>query len=72
MFRDLEDDFAEFIRHTVCEVDVRWSISQVTASAFEGLRTLQRHRMVLSAIKHLMSGDDAPVHAVDSLATNTP
>ena len=34
MFRDLEDDFAEFICNTVCEVDTRWSISQVTDSAF--------------------------------------
>jgi acid stress-induced BolA-like protein IbaG/YrbA len=35
--------------------------------AFEGKSTLQRHRMVLSAIAHMMSGDLAPIHAVDSI-----
>ena len=44
----------------------------VTSSAFEGKGTLARHRMVLSAIAPLMAGNDAPVHAVDSLDTKTP
>lgn len=39
----------------------------VVSSAFEGKNTLGRHRMVLNAIAHLMSGDMAPVHAVDSI-----
>ena len=29
-------------------------------------------RLVLGAIKHLINGDRAPVHAVDSLTTRTP
>ena len=41
----------------------------VTSKAFEGLNTLQRHRLVLGAIKDLMGGDDARVHAIDSLKT---
>lgn len=41
----------------------------VRSAAFAGMRTLQSHRMVLGAIAHLMSGDAAPVHAVDSLKT---
>ena len=44
----------------------------VTAAAFAGQSLLSKQRMVLSAIAHLMKGDDAPVHAVDSLVTNTP
>ncbi len=44
----------------------------VTSAAFEGKSTLQRHRMVLSAIAPLMSGDGAPVHAIDTLDTKTP
>lgn len=44
----------------------------VVSSAFEGKTTLQRHRLVLSAIAPLMSGNDAPVHAVDSLDAKTP
>lgn len=45
---------------------------EVRSAAFEGKNTLARHRMVLSAIAPLMSGDMAPVHAVDSLVTETP
>jgi len=44
----------------------------VTSAAFAGQSLLNKQRMVLSAIAHLMKGDDAPVHAVDNLVTNTP
>jgi len=43
----------------------------VRSEAFEGKRTLARQRMVLSAIKHLMEGDNPPVHAIDRLETST-
>jgi acid stress-induced BolA-like protein IbaG/YrbA len=39
----------------------------VTYAAFEGKGTLDKQRTVLRAIKHLMAGDEAPVHAVDRL-----
>lgn len=42
---------------------------RVVAAAFEGKTLLQKQRMVLSAIKHLMAGDHAPVHAVDRIET---
>jgi stress-induced morphogen len=42
---------------------------EVVAAAFEGLGTLERHRLVLNAIKDLMAGDNAPVHAIDSIKT---
>lgn len=41
----------------------------VASSQFDGLGTLQRHRLVLSSIKELMKGESAPVHAIDSLKT---
>jgi acid stress-induced BolA-like protein IbaG/YrbA len=44
----------------------------VTSAAFDGKSMLQRHRMVLSSIKHLMAGDQAPVHAVDKVETLLP
>lgn len=44
----------------------------VTSGAFEGKNMLQKQRMVLTAIKHLMAGDRAPVHAVDSIKTHVP
>jgi acid stress-induced BolA-like protein IbaG/YrbA len=45
---------------------------EVTAAAFAGKSMLQSQRMVYGAITHLMAGDNAPVHAVDSLKTRTP
>lgn len=44
----------------------------VISEAFEGKRMLQKQRMVLQSIKHLMDGMNAPVHAVDQLMTFTP
>jgi acid stress-induced BolA-like protein IbaG/YrbA len=41
----------------------------VTSKAFEGKSMLESHRLVLGAIAHLMAGDMAPVHAVDSIKT---
>ncbi len=43
----------------------------VTSPVFAGKSTLESQRLVYSAIAHLMKGDDAPVHAVDSLKTKT-
>jgi acid stress-induced BolA-like protein IbaG/YrbA len=44
----------------------------VVSTIFAGKSTLEKHRLVLTAIAHLMQGDGAPVHAVDSLRTVTP
>lgn len=44
----------------------------VVSAAFAGKSLLESQRLVLSAIKHLLAGDQAPVHAVDSLVTKTP
>lgn len=44
----------------------------VTSPAFAGKSMLDSQRMVYAAIAHLMKGDRAPVHAVDSLKTRTP
>lgn len=40
---------------------------KIVAPSFEGLNTLERHRKVLNALKELMAGNDAPVHAIDSI-----
>ena len=45
---------------------------QVTSTVFAGKNMLESHRIVYGAIAHLMNGDDAPVHAVDSLRTRVP
>jgi stress-induced morphogen len=44
----------------------------VVSPVFAGKTMLQNQRLVLSAIKHLIDGDRAPVHAVDSLTTRVP
>lgn len=43
----------------------------VTAPVFAGKSMLQSHQLVLASIAHLMKGDAAPVHAVDSLKTRS-
>ena len=45
---------------------------EVTSPAFAGKNMLDSQRIVYGAIAHLMKGDQAPVHAVDSLKTQTP
>lgn len=45
---------------------------EVTSPAFASKSMLESQRMVYGAIAHLMKGDAAPVHAVDSLKTRTP
>lgn len=45
---------------------------RVVSRAFEGRTTLQKQRLVYSAIAPLMKGDGAPVHAVDKLETVVP
>jgi acid stress-induced BolA-like protein IbaG/YrbA len=44
----------------------------VTSPVFAGKNMLESQRLVYSAIAHLMKGDLAPVHAVDSLKTKVP
>ena len=41
----------------------------VISPVFEGKSPLESQRLVLGSIKHLINGDRAPVHAVDSLIT---
>jgi acid stress-induced BolA-like protein IbaG/YrbA len=41
----------------------------VTSPQFAGKSMLESQRLVYSAITHLMSGQQPPVHAVDSLRT---
>jgi len=44
----------------------------VTSPVFAGKSMLESQRLVYGAIAHLMKGDAAPVHAVDSLRTRVP
>jgi acid stress-induced BolA-like protein IbaG/YrbA len=45
---------------------------EVVSAAFAGKGMLESQRLVYSAIAHLMKGDLAPVHAVDTLKTRVP
>jgi acid stress-induced BolA-like protein IbaG/YrbA len=44
----------------------------VVSEVFAGKSMLASQRLVYSAIAHLMSGDRAPIHAVDKLRTIAP
>jgi acid stress-induced BolA-like protein IbaG/YrbA len=45
---------------------------RVVSKAFEGRSSLEKQRMVLSAIAPLMKGDNPPVHAIDRLEALVP
>ena len=45
---------------------------KVTSEAFTDKPTLKQHQLVYGAIADLMSGDAAPVHAVDRLECRLP
>lgn len=45
---------------------------EVVSPAFAGKTMLASQRLVYAAIAHLMAGDGAPVHAVDSMRTRVP
>ena len=65
------EDASPGARATVVGGGGHFSI-KVVSDAFEGKNTLAKKRMVYSAIKDLMAGDSAPVHAIDKLDTLTP
>ena len=44
----------------------------VTSTVFAGKTPVAKQRLVYSAISHLMAGDAAPVHAIDTLITRDP
>ena len=43
----------------------------VASGTFEGKTLLAKQRLVLSPLKTLMAGDNAPVHAIDSIETRS-
>lgn len=45
---------------------------RVVSQDFEGLNRVRQQQLVYAAIKHLMQGDAAPVHAIDRLQTELP
>lgn len=72
------DAIAEAIRGAIADAQVdvhggggHFTIS-VVSPVFAGKGMLESQRLVYSAIAHLMKGDRAPVHAVDSLKTRAP
>ncbi|HEU4411873.1 MAG TPA: BolA/IbaG family iron-sulfur metabolism protein [Polyangiaceae bacterium] len=70
----IRDAIAAAIADAVVEVEGsggHYTIA-VTSAAFAGKNRVESQRLVLGAIAHLMKGDNAPVHAVDSLRTRTP
>jgi acid stress-induced BolA-like protein IbaG/YrbA len=79
---DFKGDVLEAIRDAIrgkldgAEIEVaggggHYTIA-VVSPAFAGKSMLESQRLVYAAIAHLMKGDGAPVHAVDSLRTRTP
>ena len=45
---------------------------RVTAARFAGMSRVAQQRVVYAAIAHLMTGDTAPVHAIDKMEIRVP
>lgn len=45
---------------------------EVVSTAFAGKSAVRQQQLVYGAIKELMAGDAAPVHAIDRLQTRLP
>lgn len=43
----------------------------VTSNTFDGLSQVKQHQLVYAAIKDLMAGNDAPIHAIDQMHIKT-
>ena len=45
---------------------------RVTSSMFEGQSRVKQHQLVYGAIRHLMAGNEPPIHAIDRLECVIP
>ncbi len=50
----------------ICGSDRHYTLT-VISSSFNGLTQVKQHQLVYTTIKDLMSGDDAPIHAIDRM-----
>jgi acid stress-induced BolA-like protein IbaG/YrbA len=79
---DFQGDILQAIRASITErlpdavVEVQGGgghfTIDVVSKEFAGKGPVDAQRLVYGAITHLMKGDRAPVHAVDSLKTRLP
>lgn len=73
---DLSDEIKQRIQATIPDSDVIVRLASdrhyeicVISSSFNELSQVKRHQKVYAAITDLMSGDNAPIHAIDKLDT---
>ena len=72
---EIRQAIARAIEGAEIEVDARGPGHfevRVVSRAFEGRSRVQQHQLVYGAITDLMSGPEAPVHAIDRLECRTP
>ena len=71
---ELTDEIKQRIETAIPEAQVevmpggdRHYTLKVISGSFEGLTQVKQHQMVYAAITDLMSGNDAPIHAIDKM-----
>ncbi len=72
---DLRKAIAAHIDGAEVEVEARGAghfVVRVVSQAFAGKSPVQCQQLVYAAIAPFMSGDTAPVHAIDKMETLTP
>ncbi len=71
---DISSEIKQRIEHAITSSQVNviyggnrhYSLTVISAS-FDGLSQVKQHQRVYAAIKDLMAGNDAPIHAIDKI-----
>jgi acid stress-induced BolA-like protein IbaG/YrbA len=76
---DVEDALRQAIREAIPDGEIEVSSGgpghfqiRVVSPVFQGQSRVKQQQRVYGAIAHLMSGSNAPVHAIDRLECVTP
>lgn len=76
---DIEEALRQAIRNAIPEGEIEVGSGgpghfqiRVVSAVFRGQSRVKQQQLVYGAIAHLMSGSNAPVHAIDRLECVTP
>ncbi|MFK5949434.1 MAG: BolA/IbaG family iron-sulfur metabolism protein [Methylococcales bacterium] len=75
---DISSEIKQRIEHAiagsqvnvVCGGNKHYSLT-VFSACFDGISQVKQHQRVYAAIKDLMAGNDAPIHAIDKIDIQT-
>ncbi len=66
----IEESIENSQAKVICGGNKHYSLT-VVSDSFNGLTQVKQHQLVYAAIKDLMAGNDAPIHAIDQMNLQT-